>query len=190
MTFDRRHFVARLAALAISLSMGGYAADVAAGDAAPAGGCAIVADAAFGQVFFREGQCDLRVTPASTFKIPIALMGYDAGILQDAHTPQWDYPPGAVVNSNCDKGTVDPTIWESCSVVWYSQQITTRLGMERFRAVVQAFDTATRTSQAPWQQRWATRALLARRCKLRPTNRSGSCAIPCRTLQVSAARTP
>ncbi len=140
MTFDRRHFVVRLAALAVSLSMGGYAADATAGDVAPAGGCAIVAEPVSGQVFFREGQCDRRVTPASTFKIPIALMGYDAGILQDAHAPRWDYPSGAVVNSNCDKGTVDPTVWESCSVVWYSQRITTQLGMDRFRAYVQAFD--------------------------------------------------
>lgn len=49
--------------------------------------CTLVADAATGRPIVREGQCGERVTPASTFKIALSLMGYDAGVLRDAHAP-------------------------------------------------------------------------------------------------------
>ena len=123
--------------------------------------CAVVADAASGDTLFREGPCDRRVTPASTFKIPIALMGYDAGILLNEHEPRWDYQPGFPVNSKCDRETVDPPKWETCSVVWYSQEITTRLGMERFRDYVDRFDYGNRdVSGAPGQNNGLTHAWL------------------------------
>ena len=138
--FDRRAVAAVLLALAAGLVGGAFEAGAAADDTPTESGCALVADASSGKALFREGQCARRVTPASTFKIAIALMGYDSGILTDAHTPRWDFLPGYAVNSKCDQGTVDPTIWEACSVVWYSQQITMRLGMERFRTYVEAFD--------------------------------------------------
>lgn len=35
-----------------------------------------------------------RTTPASSFKIVLSLMGYDAGILQNEQTPMWDYQEG------------------------------------------------------------------------------------------------
>lgn len=130
-----------LVAFATVVAVLGGAGAMSAGAETGVGlGCAITADAASGKVLFREGRCDQRVTPASSFKIPIALMAYDAGILTDAHEPQWDYRPGYPVNTECDKGRVDPTVWEKCSVVWYSQEITVRLGMDRFRAYVKAFD--------------------------------------------------
>ena len=58
--------------------------------------CTVVADVADGRIVFQDGTqdaCAARYTPASTFKLAIALMGYDAGILQDAHAPVWDYQP-------------------------------------------------------------------------------------------------
>ena len=67
-------------------------------------------------------------------------MGYHSAILKDAHEPKWDYRAGEPVNTKCDKGMVDPVVWEACSVVWYSQRITMSLGMKRFHAYVQAFD--------------------------------------------------
>ena len=123
--------------------------------------CAVVADAASGEILFREGPCDRRVTPASTFKIPIALMAYDADILLNEHEPRWDYRPGYPVNSKCDEGTVDPPKWEACSVVWYSREITTRLGMERFRNYVERFDYGNRdVSGTPGQDNGLTHAWL------------------------------
>ncbi len=61
--------------------------------------CTVVADAATGRVLVQQGDCATRVTPASTFKVAISLMGFDAGVLKDEHTPTLDfhagYPDGA-----------------------------------------------------------------------------------------------
>jgi beta-lactamase class D len=80
-----------------------------------------------------------RFSPASTFKVPLALIGYDAGILSDEHTPSWDYRPefNAVKR---DRKRVDPTIWERDSIIWYSREITCRLGVDHFADYVSKFD--------------------------------------------------
>ncbi|CAN7403310.1 class D beta-lactamase [Aminobacter sp. LjRoot7] len=115
-------------------------AQAAANDPAlkPVFECMLIVDAQSGATLRRDGTCDRRVSPASTFKVPLALMGYDAGILADAHTPRWDYKPEFNAIKR-DHRPVDPTIWEKDSVVWYSQQITRKLGNERFAGYVENF---------------------------------------------------
>ncbi|RUX49068.1 class D beta-lactamase [Mesorhizobium sp. M4A.F.Ca.ET.050.02.1.1] len=100
--------------------------------------CTLIQDAASGDTLYRDGACDQRFSPASTFKLPLALIGFDAGILADEHAPNWDYKPefNAVKR---DRKTVDPTIWERDSVLWYSREITRRLGAERFAGYVSKF---------------------------------------------------
>ncbi|RWL20052.1 MULTISPECIES: class D beta-lactamase [Mesorhizobium] len=101
--------------------------------------CTLILDAASGETLYRQGVCDQRFSPASTFKVPLSLIGYDAGILIDEHTPAWDYK--AEFNAvKRDQKTVDPTIWEKDSVLWFSQEITRRLGSERFAGYVSKFD--------------------------------------------------
>lgn len=103
--------------------------------------CTIVADAATGKPVLQEGQCTERVTPASTFKIALALMGYDHGFLKDEHTPVEQFKPG-----DPDWGgeawhkPIDPTLWLKYSVVWYSQRITHAMGAPAFQAYVRKFD--------------------------------------------------
>ncbi|ESZ14994.1 class D beta-lactamase [Mesorhizobium sp. L48C026A00] len=101
--------------------------------------CTLILDAASGETLYRDGVCDQRFSPASTFKVPLALIGYDAGILSDEHTPAWDYKPEFKAAKR-DQKTVDPTIWEKDSVLWFSQEITRRLGNERFAGYVSKFD--------------------------------------------------
>lgn len=97
--------------------------------------CTLVVDAASGATLRQEGVCDRQVSPASTFKVPLALMGFDAGILVDEHTPRWDYKPEFKAVKR-DHKPVDPTIWEKDSVVWFSQQITRKLGQQRFAGYI------------------------------------------------------
>ena len=102
--------------------------------------CTAFADAATGKVLAQEGTgCEGRVTPASTFKIPIALMGYDSGILIDAMQPSWPFKPGYASWREEWKRDTDPSYWMKESVVWYSQQITTKLGAARFKRYVDGF---------------------------------------------------
>lgn len=101
--------------------------------------CTLIADAASGKTLYQDGTCDQRFSPASTFKVPLSLIGYDAGILSDEHTPTWDYKPefNAVKR---DQKTVDPVIWERDSIIWFSREITRRLGGEKFAGYVSKFD--------------------------------------------------
>ena len=87
-----------------------------------------------------QGVCDERVPPASTFKIPIALMGYDAGFLQDEHSPELPFKEGYADWVKSWRADTDPTVWMRDSVVWYSQQVTLSLGMQRFADYAAAFD--------------------------------------------------
>lgn len=101
--------------------------------------CTELADAASGRRLVHEGQCDQRITPASTFNIAVSLMGYDSGILSDEHTPKLPFKVGYVSWNKDWRKATDPTSWIENSVVWYAQQVTARLGAERFGHYVQSF---------------------------------------------------
>jgi beta-lactamase class D len=101
--------------------------------------CTVVLKAESGEAIHRQGDCDEQVYPMSTFKLPLAMMGYDAGILKDETTPRWKYQAkfGGPARG---KKAFDPTGWERESIVWYSQEITRRLGENRFGDYVRRFD--------------------------------------------------
>ena len=101
--------------------------------------CTAMADAKAGTVLLQEGNCIDRVTPASTFKIALSLMGYDAGFLKDEHKPVLPYRQGYVDWGGAAwRQDTDPSRWMQYSVVWYSQQITQALGAERFQKYARA----------------------------------------------------
>ena len=102
--------------------------------------CTVITDATTGKIVRQEGKCDSRVTPASTFKIPLSLMGFDAGFLVDAHSPSLPFKKGYADWIESWKQATDPTSWMKNSVVWYSRQITEALGEARFRDYVKRFD--------------------------------------------------
>jgi beta-lactamase class D len=99
----------------------------------------VLADASTGAILRQEGECDRRQPPASTFKIPIALMGYDAGFLKDEHSPKLPFKKGYPDWIESWRTDTDPAAWMKNSVVWYSQQVTQALGMEKFAGYVTAF---------------------------------------------------
>ena len=122
-------------ALSLALFCGGLA-DARADEKT----CLIIRDLETGKTLKQEGDCDTRTSPASTFKIPLALMGDDTGILIDEHNPAWPFKDGYHVNKDNDKLTTDPTTWEANSVVWYSQKITTEMGADKFQKYVASFN--------------------------------------------------
>lgn len=101
--------------------------------------CTAVSDARSGRVLRQQGPCSERVTPASTFKIALALMGYDAGYLSDEHLPSLPFKQGYADWIPAWRATTDPTTWIRNSVVWYSQLLTEWLGAGRFQHYVTAF---------------------------------------------------
>ncbi|MBC7281330.1 MAG: class D beta-lactamase [Hoeflea sp.] len=131
--------------------------------------CTLAADAESGKVLVEEGDCAARMSPASTFKIAIALMGYDAGILESADRPELPFKPGYVDWRPEWKQATTPARWMKLSVVWYSQQVTARLGVERYRAYVDAFDYGNRDlSGDPGKGNGLTKAWLSSSLEISP----------------------
>ena len=141
---DRHATRARCAGLgALALVFGANLAlqPALAWDAAPqALDCTLMLDASTGAVLVEEGRCDVRTTPASIFNIAVSLMGFDAGILQDAHTPALPFKAGYVDWQPSWRAATDPTSWIRNSTVWYAQQVTSRLGERRVQDYVGRFD--------------------------------------------------
>lgn len=101
--------------------------------------CTALADAATSTVLKQVGACNQRMTPASTFKIAISLMGYDSGFLKDTRSPALPFRVGYPDWNPSWKATTAPASWMKNSVVWYSQRVTESIGKERFARYVQMF---------------------------------------------------
>ena len=118
---------------------------VAAGDASAATTCTLVIDAATNATLIRVGErCNERMTPASTFKIPLSLIGFDSGILVDADRPAWPYKQEYQAWNDAWKQTTNPRTWLRDSVVWYSQVLTRTLGAARFQEYIDKLAYANR----------------------------------------------
>ena len=127
---------------------------------APAGlDCTIMLDAVSGAPIAEEGDCGLRATPASTFNIAVSLMGFDSGILRDAHAPALPFKPGYADWQPSWRATTDPTDWIRNSTVWYAQQVTTRLGGQGLRDYVGRFDYGNQDLSGGLANAWITSSL-------------------------------
>jgi beta-lactamase class D len=132
--------------------------------------CTLLIEAESGEALARQGaQCETRNSPASTFKIALALMGYDAGILSEAHAPAWPYRPEyghAMANWG---NIVDPTGWLRDSVVGYWREITRRLGAARFQRYVDDLNYGNRDlSGDPGENNGLANAWLGSSLKISP----------------------
>lgn len=85
----------------------------------------------------QEGDCTKRYSPCSTFKIALALMGYDAEILKDETHPEWPFKDEYEAFLESWKNPQNPTTWMKNSCVWYSQVLTPKLGMKKFQEYVE-----------------------------------------------------
>ena len=93
--------------------------------------CTLVTDARTGGPLVQTGDCATRVTPASTFKVALAVMGFDAGLLTDAHHPVLSFRKGDPDWGGADwTRDTDPERWIRYSVIWYSQRLAHELGAE------------------------------------------------------------
>lgn len=131
---------AALAALALAFAANLALQPALAWSSHPSGlDCTIMLDAASGAVLVEEGDCGVRATPVSTFNIAVSLMGYDSGILRDQHAPALPFREGYADWLPSWRGTTDPASWIGNSTVWYTQQVTSRLGEARLRDYVRRF---------------------------------------------------
>lgn len=105
-----------------------------------------------GKIVKQMGDCDARHTPASTFKIPLAVMGFDSGVLKSPSQPSIPltddlkariadlYHPEKYPIQYFYNRAQTPESWMMFSVIWYSQYITHQLGKEKFQEYVDKFN--------------------------------------------------
>lgn len=99
-----------------------------------------------------ERRCRERFSPCSTFKIPLAVMAFDSGILRDeSEILKWD-------GNRNDRAVADrdhnAKTWMQNSIVWFSQRLTLRLGEERFRTYLHDFHYGNKDISAGLIQAW------------------------------------
>src|SRR5580698_5493433 len=102
--------------------------------------CFILYDLKTGKVVsqYNAARCEQKFSPCSTFKIAIAVMAYDQGILKDENTTfKWDGVERSNSNWNRDTSAQD---WLKYSVVWFSQRITPQLGPATITNYLAQFD--------------------------------------------------
>lgn len=131
--------------------------------------CTLIADAETGRLLQRIGKCGMRVSPASTFKIALGVMGYDSGVLKDAHNPALPYREEYKAPFEGWRRTTDPTAWMRDSVVWYSQELTRAMGPERFARYVELFAYGNRNIAGdPGRNNGLTHSWLSSSLKISP----------------------
>ena len=94
-----------------------------------------------------EARCRERFSPKSTFKIPNSLIGLETNVIQDANSViAWNrqkYPPQDNWNQEpFNHWAQDQTLRSAIkySVVWYYQELALRVGEQRMKKYVTAFN--------------------------------------------------
>src|SRR5215213_1495484 len=102
-------------------------------------------------VRYNEERCRERFSPKSTFKIPNSLIGLETGVIRDADfVIAWNrqkYPPQDNWNQYPFKHwEQDHTLRSAIkySVVWYYRELALRVGPQRMKKDVEAFDYGNR----------------------------------------------
>lgn len=99
-----------------------------------------------------ENVCSLQFPASSTFKVPLAVMAFNSGILKDENTLlKWNGVKDVREESNKDH---DAKSWMKESVVWYSQRITPKLGKKNFQKYLDAFDYGNKDISAGITEAW------------------------------------
>jgi beta-lactamase class D len=120
--------------------------------------CLLVFDESSGRTIREPAEaCATRVTPASTFKIPHALAALDAEVVADVReTIAYD---GAPRSFEIWKRDHDLASAMRYSVVWFFQKLAERLGMEREKSYLKAFDYGNQDASGGLTSFWLSSSL-------------------------------
>jgi beta-lactamase class D len=102
--------------------------------------------------------CSKRISPCSTFKVPLALIAFDAGVLKNEKSKmKWDGKRTAREEWNHDQTAAS---WMKLSVVWFSQRLTPQLGMKRVKSYLAKFRYGNQDMSGGLTRAWLQSSLL------------------------------
>ena len=100
-----------------------------------------------------------RMSPCSTFKIALSLMGLDAKILKDTQVPVWNFNEGYPDDLEVWKGPQTPRTWIRTSCVWYSQILISMLGTKKAQNYLAVFEYGNQDLSGELQRAWLSSSL-------------------------------
>jgi len=102
-------------------------------------------------------QCEERLSPCSTFKVPNALIGLETGVLGGPDDRKdWDGTPYGREVNNLDHDLASAI---RHSVVWYFQDVALDIGPERMQAWLDAFEYGNRDVSGGQDRFWLSSSL-------------------------------
>lgn len=104
-------------------------------------------------------QTDERISPCSTFKIPLALMGFDSHVLLEKDFPTMYFQEGYPDFLETWKLPQTPQSWIKCSCLWFSQVIVEKMGMDRVHYYLSAFDYGNQDMSGGPKRAWISSSL-------------------------------
>lgn len=102
-------------------------------------GCFLLYNMKTGEFEKEVGEaCKVRYPACSSFKVPLAVMAFDSGVLQDEReTLKWDGKKKMLPQWNKDHNAES---WMKDSVVWFSQRVTPKMGAEKLQDYLDKFE--------------------------------------------------
>jgi len=99
-----------------------------------------------------ERRCRERLSPCSTFKVPLAVMAFDSAALKDeGQILKWDGKINTREVANHDQNA---KTWMKDSIVWFSQRLTPQIGEKKLKDYLQAFHYGNEDMSAGIAQAW------------------------------------
>lgn len=96
--------------------------------------------------------CATRLSPASTYKIPHALIGLETGVITETTVEKWD----GVRHPDQPKWNFDHTVLSAMrpSVLWFFQRMAPRIGATRAHEWLQRFQYGNADTSGPITKYW------------------------------------
>lgn len=96
--------------------------------------------------------CEKPLTPNSTFKVPLAVMAIDQGLIKNEKTSfKWDGKPKILETWNRDQTAKD---WMVNSVVWVSQELTQKMGFAQVDKYLKSFNYGNKDFSGSLTEAW------------------------------------
>lgn len=119
-------------------------------------GCFLLIDLKTNKIVEEVGK-NRRLPPCSTFKVPAAIMAFDAKILSPQRVFKWNGVKDSRPEVNQDQTA---STWMDRSVVWVTQILTKQLGMARVKDYLAKFKYGNQDFSGGIEQAWLCSTLL------------------------------
>ncbi len=100
-----------------------------------------------------------RISPCSTFKIALSLMGFDAEILKDDNKPTWAFQEGYDDFLESWKAPQTPKSWMKYSCIWYSKVLVLQLGLEKVQDYLGSLEYGNQDMSGGLTNAWVNSSL-------------------------------